>query len=326
MNDVTRTSKEMMQKLAAWHSEISTNHMLQLNATKDKIDWASQGQLRERIVFHKEAAEFLQRLTRPDQAPKDQTGWLVESGGNVPRYRTMDASGIQWTDDPNKAIRFARRGDAEMFAAGDEDAWLLVEHMWCSSHELPAEPVAPIVNVHVKNGEIVSHNWFTPGLPDGRHDLFPVPPDPRGQWEPWLTPPPISDDIRQLFNGAVGVQKENRFSFSFETEAEANRAFHYIADLGTLETSQPSHLTKRENATSATFETVLSLIRPQLQRKLGDFDALQILQTVRDEWHSAKSPVDAMDDCEHQWLNSVSTPGTRVCDNCGMRQRITLGE
>lgn len=64
--------------------------------------------------------------------PRDEVGWLVESGGHVPRYRTMDASGIHWTDDPNKAIRFARRADAEMFAAGDEDAWRITEHMWCS--------------------------------------------------------------------------------------------------------------------------------------------------------------------------------------------------
>lgn len=46
-------------------------------------------------------------------------------------------------------------------------------------------------------------------------------------------------DVRALFNKGIGVQKGNRFSFSFETEDEANRAFHYIADLGTLETSQP---------------------------------------------------------------------------------------
>lgn len=47
------------------------------------------------------------------------------------------------------------------------------------------------------------------------------------------------DDVRALFNKGIGVQKDNRFSFSFETKEEAERAFHYIADLGTLETSQP---------------------------------------------------------------------------------------
>lgn len=66
-------------------------------------------------------------------APKDEMGWLVEDGNlNKTMYRCMDETGIHWTDDPNKAIRFARREDAEMFAAGDEDAWRIVEHMWCA--------------------------------------------------------------------------------------------------------------------------------------------------------------------------------------------------
>lgn len=39
------------------------------------------------------------------------------------------------------------------------------------------------------------------------------------------------------------VQLRNKFSFSFETEEEANRAFHYIGEFGNLETSQPrAHL------------------------------------------------------------------------------------
>ncbi len=74
-------------------------------------------------------------------------------------------------------------------------------------------------------------------------------------WEPdCLNPPPgaacctalymaedidAGSDIRALFNKGIGVQKGNRFSFSFETAEEAERAFHFIADLGTLQTSRP---------------------------------------------------------------------------------------
>lgn len=75
-----------------------------------------------------------------------EVGWLVEDGGTLarPRYRTMDQTGIHWTEDHNKAIRFARRADAEMFAAGDEDAWRITEHMWVNgSHSAAAaEPPA----------------------------------------------------------------------------------------------------------------------------------------------------------------------------------------
>lgn len=51
--------------------------------------------------------------------------------------------------------------------------------------------------------------------------------------------PVETDEIRKLFNRGIGVQVKNKFNFSFETEEDANRAFHYIADLGTLETSRP---------------------------------------------------------------------------------------
>jgi hypothetical protein len=61
----------------------------------------------------------------------EETAWLVERGDNgPPRYRTMSQGLILWTDDISKALRFARRKDAEMFAEEDEDAWRIAEHMW----------------------------------------------------------------------------------------------------------------------------------------------------------------------------------------------------
>lgn len=65
-------------------------------------------------------------------APKDELAWLVERDSPA-EYAYMDDMGIQWTSDPNKAMRFARRDDAEMFAAGSDDAVRVCEHMWCSS-------------------------------------------------------------------------------------------------------------------------------------------------------------------------------------------------
>ena len=60
-----------------------------------------------------------------------ETAWLVERGDSgPPRYRTMEQGSIVWTDDVNKALRFARRQDAEMFCADDADAWRVAEHMW----------------------------------------------------------------------------------------------------------------------------------------------------------------------------------------------------
>lgn len=63
-------------------------------------------------------------------------GWLIENGkkqgdGLAYRFINNDLGGIpDWTEDHNKALRFARREDAEQFAHHDEDAWRIVEHAW----------------------------------------------------------------------------------------------------------------------------------------------------------------------------------------------------
>lgn len=63
-----------------------------------------------------------------------ESGWLVENGKNDTQYRYFDEIGlVSWTSDAQKAIRFARRVDAEQFAAADEDAWAIVEHVFVTS-------------------------------------------------------------------------------------------------------------------------------------------------------------------------------------------------
>ncbi len=59
----------------------------------------------------------------------DNGGWIVLNGkeGDAVRYRTMKDGLIEWTDDKNEAIRFARRQDADDFSREDEDAWRIVQ-------------------------------------------------------------------------------------------------------------------------------------------------------------------------------------------------------
>lgn len=61
-----------------------------------------------------------------------EVGWVVENGesGEKLRYRTMEHGAVTWTADNLKALRFARRDDAEMFSREDEGAWLIAEHIW----------------------------------------------------------------------------------------------------------------------------------------------------------------------------------------------------
>jgi hypothetical protein len=63
-------------------------------------------------------------------------GWLIENGkkqgeGLAYRFIDNDMGGMSgWTEDHSKALRFARRQDAEQFAYHDEDAWRIVQHAW----------------------------------------------------------------------------------------------------------------------------------------------------------------------------------------------------
>lgn len=65
-----------------------------------------------------------------------ESGWLIENGkragdGLAYRFMNNDKGGIMgWTKDSLKALRFARRIDAENFCHHDEDAWRVVEHTW----------------------------------------------------------------------------------------------------------------------------------------------------------------------------------------------------
>lgn len=56
--------------------------------------------------------------------------WIVANGkeGDEIRFRSLDQGLPIWVDAPEKALQFARRCDAELFAFEDEDAWLLVEY------------------------------------------------------------------------------------------------------------------------------------------------------------------------------------------------------
>lgn len=73
----------------------------------------------------------------------DETGWLVERdmggphwwGRHTPTLEDDDAFG--WTNDSLRAIRFARKEDAEMYI--EEVGWndvVATEHMWCEAPTL----------------------------------------------------------------------------------------------------------------------------------------------------------------------------------------------
>jgi hypothetical protein len=73
-----------------------------------------------------EAAAEIERL-ESELGKKDP--WVVANASDLePRFRTIEHGLCPiWTRDPVEALQFARRRDAELFAAEDEDAWLIMQ-------------------------------------------------------------------------------------------------------------------------------------------------------------------------------------------------------
>jgi hypothetical protein len=63
---------------------------------------------------------------------RDESGWCLERGpASAPHYLHVAETGIfDWTLDHMKALRLARRADAEQVACIVEDADRVAEHVW----------------------------------------------------------------------------------------------------------------------------------------------------------------------------------------------------
>lgn len=127
---------------------------------------------------------------------EDETAWLIELRGNVPKWWSLEyRPGPNWTQDANRALRFARKEDADAYIwdIGWTEAFA-TEHMWPTPRPLPAliapakpasalEPMAgflvflkdmrftgswdvPTLNRAIEVGEtIVSQSFIAPAKP-----------------------------------------------------------------------------------------------------------------------------------------------------------------
>jgi hypothetical protein len=145
MNDVIRTSNE---RTTCWLIEHQNGGWIHGNPDhEDGFGWSFDPDRAIRFCRKADALGAMARLgfhsplhfasehvfmdvTAHETGERRETAWLVEDGGHTPRYRTMHDGVPVWTDNPNEALRFARRVDEELFSREDEDAWCIVEHQW----------------------------------------------------------------------------------------------------------------------------------------------------------------------------------------------------
>lgn len=86
-------------------------------ALRKKSDVAASFDRSERVVTLGAAQQAV-------VAVASSQAWVVADGQGA-RWRKWGDSGPEWTTDRDAALHFARRLDADAFAADDEDAWLI---------------------------------------------------------------------------------------------------------------------------------------------------------------------------------------------------------
>lgn len=69
---------------------------------------------------------------------------------------------------------------------GFHDDMRAAVHRWAQMELRGALVVAPIAQVTVTEDSAAQVKLYMPGLPPGKHDLFPVPVDYRGEWHPFM--------------------------------------------------------------------------------------------------------------------------------------------
>ena len=87
--------------------------------------WMYEDQFGNREWFSDPWPELVQKgwtETPLYASPQTSAGWIV-GNVNADRWRTWATTGPEWTDDRDKATRYARRVDAEAVHLADEDAW-----------------------------------------------------------------------------------------------------------------------------------------------------------------------------------------------------------
>lgn len=138
--------------------------LLVRDADNYKPDEMARALARLVVVADADVLQESEFSAAPRPVPSEETGWLIENGGAAQTlYRCINndmGMSIEWTPDPDKALRFARKEDAQAFAYHDEDAVRIAEHMWCGDAPRPVPTSERLTvwfgSIPESNGKI---NW-----------------------------------------------------------------------------------------------------------------------------------------------------------------------
>ncbi len=107
---------------------LQRENYLQHSVTLNRISWSlavamcdvTDADTAQTVDIDELVTRVIARITTPVDNP--DAGWIVGNADQT-RWRRWDSTGIIWTESREDATRYARREDAEMVHAEDEDAY-----------------------------------------------------------------------------------------------------------------------------------------------------------------------------------------------------------
>jgi hypothetical protein len=97
------------------------------------------------------------------------------------------------------------------------------------THEPATGPVAPIARLRIVDDMIVTATMYAPGLPNGEHDVFPVPLNPNGQLVPSMFAEPLCPHGMPLAENICGPCSEGRPNRASQPPADELQALRHLA-------------------------------------------------------------------------------------------------
>lgn len=201
---------------------------------------------------------------------------LAEAARDAERWRESERTGHP-EQSTNKPFRWYNGVDTHGYESAAAAIDALIERR-------EGQPVAPIVKIKVTDGEILRATFYAPGLPDGEHDLFPVPLNPNGQLEPFMRRP---DEPRGSFT--VWAVRNKTCDVLFATKELAEKfASGYTAAVGlqiqevdVIGVAQPAPET--EGRRNKTLEERLAELPPERRERIEARTAELIAETPKSQ-------------------------------------------
>lgn len=144
-----QSGPDLFEQAKRWQWSFDLRYRADMRAIKR---WQAERHVERTVLDPHDRASLMAQL--------ETRGWVV-ANGNGDKWRIMTMMGPDWVDDVDKALWFARRQDAEAFAEGDEDAWLV--------QAVKGWPEAASKLIYDSANDVLTATFVMAGIPDADH-------------------------------------------------------------------------------------------------------------------------------------------------------------